>query len=337
MMAFRNRNGFTVIELLVVLTIVALITGAGLAVLSHSGRQFGFQSMRGELVSMIRYARSNAITEKGVSAVVINGPKKQILSFARRTFGLWRFEDIDGDNKSAGAFNNKAELKGGAVIAPFGRFGSGLLITGAGYAECGTIPILSRNAGLSVECWISPTVISPLTARTVVNMPELTLILDSDDSVKAAYGSLSFNTAGSILSYERWSHLMLLYEPDYTRSDDRGVLSLYINGVLSGQTLGNPGISIGKRNFYVSHGGAPFKGMIDEVKVTLLVETQTLKLESDITIRQLNGLLFVAPFGIRFDKDGRLVQPVPAMLFNSASTNDSFILAVDDDGLTTVR
>ncbi len=335
--ARNDRSGFTLVELLVVLSIIALIMGVGLASLSHSGRQFSFQALRGELVSLVRYTRSNATTEKGVSAIVIDPLKKEIYSRNRRAAGLWHFEDLDGSNNSTGAFNNNASLQGDALVAPYGRYGNGLMIASSGSADCGTIPILSRDAGLSIECWISPTVISPLSQRTVVNLTDGSLTLEADDSLKATYGSLAFNTAASIIPYERWSYLMMVYEPDYTRSDGYGILSLYINNTLVGQSSGNSGISIGKKNFTVSSSGASFQGMIDEVKVTLLVETEKIKLESDITITGELGQVFTTPFGIRFDKDGRLIQSVPPMLFTSASTKDSFILEVTPDGAVKIR
>ena len=332
----KQSKAFTIVELLVVLSIAALITGVGLAVLSHSGRQFGFQAVRGELVSLIRYTRSNAKTEKGVSVVVIDPVKKEVYSCARRTVGLWHFEDANS-NISSGAFGNNATLQGDAAVSPYGRFGNGLMIVSGGSADCGTIPILSRDAGVSIECWLSPTVISPLSQRTIVNLTEGSIILDADDSVKASYGSLSFNTEVSIIPYERWSYLMMVYENDYTRYDGSGTLSLYLNNILVGQTSGNPGISTGKKNFYVSNSGTSFKGMIDEVKVALLVETEKLKLESDISITGEFGQLFLTPFGIRFNKDGRLIQTVPIMLFTSASTRDSFVLEVTTDGAVKIR
>ena len=333
----KQSKAFTIVELLVVLSIAALITGVGLAVMSHSGRQFSFQGVRGELVSIVRYTRSNAMTEKAVSAVVIDPLKKEIYSRARRTFGLWHFEDVDASSNSIGAFNNNAQLQGDAVIAPYGRFGNGLMIASSGSADCGTVPIVSRDAGVSVECWISPTVISPLSQRTIVNLTDGSIMLDADDSVKATYGTLTFNSASDIIPYERWTYLMMVYEPDYTQYNGSGTLSLYLNNALVGQSSGNPGVSPGKKNFSVSNSGTPFKGMIDEVKVALLAETEKLKLEKDISITGELGQIFPTPFGIRFNKDGRLIQSVPIMRFASASTRDSFILEVTADGAVKMR
>jgi len=69
----------------------------------------------------------------------------------------------------------------------------------------------------------------------------------------------------------------------------------------------------------------------------LLVESEKLKLESDITVTGETGQVFTAPFAIRFNKDGRLIQSVPITLFTSASTRDSFKLEVTADGGVSVR
>ncbi|MBI5779221.1 MAG: prepilin-type N-terminal cleavage/methylation domain-containing protein [Planctomycetes bacterium] len=329
-----HRAGFTIVELLVVISIIALITGVGLAVMSHSGRQFGFQAVRGELVSLIRYTRSNAAIEKGVSAVVIDPIKKEIYSCARRTVGLWHFEDLDGSSKSSGAFGNNATLQGDAVISPLGRFGHGLLIVSSGSADCGTIPIPSQNAGVSIECWISPTGTGPLSQRTIINLSEGNIMLDADDSVRATYGSLTVNSDPAIIPYERWSHLMMVYEPDYTSYGGSGTLFLYLNNALVGQASGTPSVSIGKKNFTV---GTSFTGIIDEVKVALLVETDKLKLEPDVTITNEFGATFPNPFAFRFNKDGRLIQAIVPLLFTSTSTKDSFILEVAADGGVKIR
>ena len=84
----RQSKGFTIVELLVVLSIIALIMGVGLATMTHSGRQFSFQAVRGEMVSLVRYTRSNATIEKGVSVIVIDPIKKQIYTRSRRAAGL---------------------------------------------------------------------------------------------------------------------------------------------------------------------------------------------------------------------------------------------------------
>ncbi|MEW6027654.1 MAG: LamG-like jellyroll fold domain-containing protein [Planctomycetota bacterium] len=331
----QNRTGFTIVELLVVISIIAIITGVGLAVLSHSGRQFGFQAVRGELVSLLRYTRSNAMIEKGVSAVVIDPLKKEIYSCSRRTVGLWHFED----SASTGAFGNNAQLQGDAAIAAYGRFGNGMMIVSGGSANCGAIPFLSRMSGISVECWVSPTATTgPAGQRTVFDLSEGGMMIDADDSIRAWFGSLSVNSNPSVIPYERWSYLMMVFEPDYTQYNGAGVLSVYLNNDLIAQASGNPVVTLGKKNFSVSaSGGTSFKGMIDEVKIALLAESEKLTLESDITITPESGPPFGTPFAVRFGKDGRLIATVAPMKFTSGSTRDSFILEITSDGAVKLR
>jgi hypothetical protein len=326
-------------ELLVVITIMAMITGIGMAILSHSGRQFGFQATRGEIVSLIRYTRSNAITEKGLTSVVIDGGKKQIYSCARRTLGLWHFEDVN-NNSSTGAFGNNAKLYGEATIAPYGRFGNGLMITTTGSATCGTIPVVSQNQGIAVECWISPTDSGKLTERTIVDLTNGRLALNADDSIKISYGSLTTDTSPASIPYGRWSYVSMVYEPDYTRLDSHGTLSLYINDILIKQIIGNPTAPIGKWNLNVSSPANPFNGMIDEVKVSLMSETERLQLEPDISIQadyETGFAVLLTSVLIKFDKKGNLKQSIPLIKLTSSSTKDSFILEVTSWGAVKIR
>ncbi|MFH1230642.1 MAG: LamG-like jellyroll fold domain-containing protein [Planctomycetota bacterium] len=336
---FRSTKGFTIIELLVVITIMAMITGIGIAVLSHSGRQFGFQATRGEIVSLFRYTRSNAMAEKGETTVVIDAGKKQVYSCARRTLGLWHFEDVN-NNLSTGAFGNNAQLQGDANIAPYGRFGNGLMITNTGYAICGTIPVVSRDQGIAVECWISPTNSASFTERTPIDLTNGDITLNPDDSIRIKYGSLTTDTASATIPYERWSYVSMIYAPDYIGSGGSGTLSLYINNTLIGQITGTPNAPLGKWNFNVSDSANPFKGMIDEVKVSLVSETERLQLEPDVSVQVDYGTGFTTPTNpilIKFDKNGNLTQSAPLIKLTSSSTKDSFILEVTSWGGVKIR
>ncbi|MFH0889499.1 MAG: LamG-like jellyroll fold domain-containing protein [Planctomycetota bacterium] len=332
----KNSNGFTIIELLVVMTIMAMIAGIGLAVLSHSGRQFGFQALRGEIVSLTRYTRSNAMAEKGGTTVVIDAGQKQIYSCARRTMGLWHFEDVN-NKSSTGAFGNNAKLQGDANIEAYGRIGNGLMITTTGYATCGTIPVVSKNQGIAIECWISPTNSASFTERTIIDLTNGNIALNPDNSVKLTYGSLTTNTASTI-PYERWSYLSMVYESNYT--DGSGMFSFYINNTLVEQISGTANAPLGKWNFNVSSPTSPFNGMIDEVKVSIVSETERLQLEPDVSIQVDYGTGFTTPTTpilIRFDKNGNLTQSIPIIKLTSSSTKDSFTLEVTPWGAVRLR
>jgi len=329
-----SRAGFSIIELLVVISIIAMVTGAGLAILSHSGRAFGFQAIRGEIASLIQYTRGNALIEKGPTYVVIDPNRKEIYSCARRTIGMWHFEN------TTGAFNNNARLRGDAAIDPAGMFGNTFTSTSTGYAECGTVPILGRDQGISIECWISPTEISPLTERTVFEISSVARVfIEDDDSFRISCGSLSVGTAPSSVPYQRWTYLCMLYEPDYTISGS-GTLSLYLNSALACSIKGSANLTAGKWNFTVSNSATPFIGMIDEVKVSIINKTDRLQLEPDVSMLADFGFgfqPFTVPVAVKFDKKGRLSQPVPQIQLISSSALDSFILEMNSWGAVKMR
>lgn len=337
---FGNSKAFSVLELLVVITIIGIITGIGLAVLSHSGRQFGFQAIRGEIVSMIRYTRSNAMAQKGTATVVIDPNKKRIFSSVRRTVGLWHFEDING-NISTGAFGNNATLHNEANIWSPGKVGNGLMITSTGYAECGSIPIAIENQGIAIECWISPTIILTIaTQKTIIDITNGGIMIDLDGTITISYGSLATTTPPAIIPTDRWSYIAMFYEPDYTVSDGSGTLSLFINNIFSGSIKGNPSVSPGKWKFNIGSPTDTFNGMVDEVKSSIISETELLQLEPDIVLEADFGAGFqplTTPVPVQFDKRGNLTTTVPLIRLTSSSTRDSFILEITSWGAVKLR
>ncbi|MDI6733791.1 MAG: prepilin-type N-terminal cleavage/methylation domain-containing protein [Planctomycetota bacterium] len=330
-----SNNGFTLIELLVVLSIIAVIAGIGLGVVSHSGRQFAFQAVRGEIVSLIRYARTNAITEKSMSTVVIDPQKKEIYSYSPRTAGLWHFEDNNG-GFSTGAFGNNAALLGDVAIL-YGRIGNGLMMAGAaaGYAQCGSVSVISENQGIIIECWISPSMVSTMSQRDIIRLDDGAISIEPDDSIKFTYGSLNAQTSPSSISYQQWSNVVMTFEPDYTLPDGSGTLSLKLNNILLAEEKGIPAIMPGRRNLTASSAGSPFTGMVDEVRASLMAEIGRLKLEPDIILSDDTGQPLPQAIVIQFDKKGNLRTPVSKVMFTSSSTRDSFTLEVTSSG--TVR
>jgi Tfp pilus assembly protein FimT len=330
-----SNGAYSLVELLVVLSIIAVMAGVGLAVLSFSGRQMGFQGVRGEIVSMLRYTRSNAITEKGTSTLVIDPVERRIYTCARRTVGLWHFEDNTNGN-STGAFGNNAQLNGDADIFVDGRIGNCFMITSIGWAQCGTIPIMTQNQGISIECWISATPPALPTKRTVIELSNGGISIEDDDSIEITYGGLSTRTSPAFIPYQRWTHIVMTYEPDYTLSDNSGILSLYVNNMFVGSKNGIAAVMPGKWDVMVSNPVSSFIGMIDEVKISVIAEIDKITLESDISIIEGASAL-ATPLMIQFDKKGNLVQPVSPLTFISSSARDSFILEVTFWGSVKIR
>ncbi len=57
----RGRlSGVTLIELMVVMSIIAILMGAGIAMMSESNKDLGLRASRGQVLGLCRYARTAA-------------------------------------------------------------------------------------------------------------------------------------------------------------------------------------------------------------------------------------------------------------------------------------
>lgn len=68
----QNKKGFTFIEVILVIAILAIIAGAGLSLLNNSGSDFNIDSAARRIASDINYARSFAISSGKKINIVFN-------------------------------------------------------------------------------------------------------------------------------------------------------------------------------------------------------------------------------------------------------------------------
>ncbi|MCR4317150.1 MAG: prepilin-type N-terminal cleavage/methylation domain-containing protein [Planctomycetes bacterium] len=87
-----SRRGFTLIELMVVLLIIAVLLGTSIAIIASMGSTAGLRSAEAQISSVINIARSEAIAEGQGSQVVFDLKNDLAYALTRRTVGLWHFE-----------------------------------------------------------------------------------------------------------------------------------------------------------------------------------------------------------------------------------------------------
>ena len=335
-MVSTDLKGVTLLELLVVISIIAVISGIGLAFFSHSNRQLDFQGTAGEIISILRYARSTARTEKMLTRVMIDPAKREIYYFKRQTLGLWHFED-DALEISTGAFNRPAKLLEGARLTDDGKFGRAVLMDGIGLIDCGDIPVVSPEQGLEIEAWVY---LFGATFQTIVEKHgEYSFQIESDGSLTARVGHLSLTTASALVPLNCWAHLMFVYDTE--------TLRIFINKQSVAVVDGKTELKNDRSYLTISSPGSRFNGKIDEVKINAIVKSEIFKLQpSDLVITapliEPNGLIT-----LEFDDRGRLkYQSIPGtpadnegvqIKFTAPSSNSSFILEIDGSGNAKIK
>lgn len=75
--SFR-RNGFTLIELIIVLVIIGISAGLVGIVINRNSGSFELNRFTKEVSAVLRYARSHAVAEKKTYCFVIEGPERML-------------------------------------------------------------------------------------------------------------------------------------------------------------------------------------------------------------------------------------------------------------------
>ncbi len=157
--------GFTLFELMVVVSIVALLLGLGISILSKLSYRWGFEASVMQAQSLIRGARNFSLTNETSSEVHIIPQENKIISMGEKTVAQWHFEDgsIDSDGSGvvvgaygiSGTVTNAYSVPGRTGYALQFGTGQGLNIQDS-YVDCGNNPAFMPPAGIVIEAWIYP-------------------------------------------------------------------------------------------------------------------------------------------------------------------------------------
>jgi type II secretory pathway pseudopilin PulG len=348
---YPQTQAITLVELLVVFSIISIIAGMGMALWSHSGKQMGFQALRGEINSLVQLAQSSARLDKRNVTVTIDPARKEIYYIVKRPFGLWHCEDITPEGVTTGSFNFNARLSGSAAIVSGGWIGGGLLLdydgASSSYAEITGIPLLDRADGLVMEVAVYPYMSMTNTDKTIVEKSgAYSIIFGAANFISVEFGQTTISTTFNAIPYERWSSILASYEPAvYGSSQSSGRLSLFINNqyVNDINNITKPDSADGPVTIGSRQGDSSFFGIVDELKFSGLIRSDPIKLEqSDLvmTIELQDGTVnpLAEPHSFIFNKEGFLTsvfrgdilvtsQPVK-LTFSSGALRDNFEIAV---------
>jgi len=341
MLTVGIKKGFTLVELLVVFSIIAVIGGMGLAVWSHSGKQVGFQAQRGEIASMIQLAQSTARIEKRSVSITVDPAVKEVYYIAKRVFGLWHFEDYSSEtNSTTGALNLANQFNGSVSIVRDGYVGGGLFLEyradSSSWCQIDRIPLLNRADGLMVEVAIYPMVITPSDRTILEKSGEFNLMLAAGDFISLSFGQSTISTTWNSIPYDRWSVLKFMFEPDvYGTAQSNGKLSLYVNNQLMEEISGIAKADGGDAPIIIGskENGVSFFGIVDELKFSGLAKSEAIKLDPvdttvDVVMPDGRSAALTQPLTLIINKDGTLTGGAVKLRFTSNGVHDSFEVAV---------
>lgn len=173
--AVRSR-GFTLLELLVALAIVAVLLGLSAGLLSRLGSRNALEANQRALRALLRRARNASREERFGAVVEFERGENAVVAQQRTAITHFRFEakealdlsegtrlkgTADDDTpppwRSLGARGHSLVVDGGEQVV--GRYGLGVLFAatgplGAAWAHAEERPVLNPREGVFVECWV---------------------------------------------------------------------------------------------------------------------------------------------------------------------------------------
>lgn len=158
-----GRRGFTLLELLVTVAIIAVLMSIGLGVMVRFSRKDELEATTNRVRALLRRARNASQEERFATRVELDPVRSELRAQLRTTVTRFRFEDVPQPAPNAtetppafalqGALSFSMDVTGGTPGA--GRWGNGLAFERPGaWARVEDRPVLSPAEGLWVEVWV---------------------------------------------------------------------------------------------------------------------------------------------------------------------------------------
>lgn len=286
-------TGFTLLELIVVISIMAIAASIGISILWNFNKDLGVRSTTNYVISLLRFAQSKAKTDSTPTSFVFDSKENNIYVLFTQQVGMWHFEDLNG-NITSGAFERHAKVTGAALAS--GKIGMALQFSGRDYIECPEIPLLNPEQGFAIEFWLYPKALGS-EQFIFTKGQELAIAIGSDGEINAKVDSITLDIGDLVLPLETWVRVKLAYVKNKARLfvQDNEVASKAGSAKWMNDSQMIIGALVNKKTKEVSEG---FVGLIDELKVGLVISQKEYKLSQDVKI---------AVQGIKPNKEGQFI------------------------------
>ncbi len=282
----RGTAGLTLMELMVVMTIMAVVLGMSSAFLSKLNRGYRFTSSVNQVATTIRSARNYALSSgslSGVQIVELDGSWR-IAALSQKAIAHWHLEG-SGSDKSGGF-----SLTGGAGLVE-GKVGNGVMLIEGGKLTAGPTAKLPAGLGVAISGWFYP-MGGGGGQQTLFDFGGALIVrLDGDNSVNASVGGKKVRTPPGVMVPFKWTQVEVVY--------DRASLSLSIDGVLLAEVACVAPLPRSAKAFTVGHAKSSFIGRVDEVALSTIFRPEEVILPDGVEVTQT-----VAQ--VRFDRQGYL-------------------------------
>jgi hypothetical protein len=291
-----GRTGLTLLELLLVLFVLALLSGLSLGFLSSL--DLGRRAARGLVKSVVRSAANTAVASCARAEVEIDAAQGELHARALSVVGTWHFErSMAGAFGVDGTADPALYTRGGFLgdgLAFAGRLGQSATIAvqhdpsfdlAQGFAlECAVLwedsgggRILSVGEACGLELGGAGDVRGRFSAATV------------RDGRVSAGASVVVQSAPGAVAPGRWARLRLAY--------DRSELVLEIDGVRAASAAESAPVWRVEGPLVLSDPRRPFPGRIDELTVSAVQVGEAARLPQSVRIAEAPPAISFLPGG----------------------------------------
>lgn len=291
----RRTHGVTLLELMVVMSIIAILLGVGLAMMSASNKDMGLRAARSGVLGACRFARTAARNSRAPVSLRIDPEGKFLTTVIRRPMAAWHFED----DSLQGALGHVAKITNGKV-ADGGRVGKGVSFSDAGGSiDCGNVQMYAKDQGLLVEIWYLPKLHKK--DRVLIQKGgEFGLAVSKYGYLQAFVGvdaqRVAIAMTDAAIPEGRWSKLALLW--------DGAALTILVNDHPLARKAGKATLAMSDSPLEIGTKDMPLDGFVDEARVDALIEDSRMVLRDNLTVS--------GPAEIRWDDSGALDPSVNA-------------------------
>ncbi len=303
----RHRAGFTIIELLVVMALIALLSGIGVGMMRRRDSNLTTEINGRLLRSVLREARNSAKLGGAGVLVRLNREENTIEASPLQLAGNWHFEDQFGSRRLA--------IPDALDLVEEGWMGRAVRLSD-NQIDLGRQPFFQATEGFRLRFWVKADAGARGTLFARPGSWKMSLTdegaLEGEIFVEPQGESVQVKTRPGLLT-SGWHRLSMTY--------DRLELILEVDGVRYGVRKEHRVLAVEPRA-HLLLGGSGFKGLVDEVRLDVALSGKVEEFSVGTDILEEGDTL------IRFDGHGRLdrrfhTKPALVILQGDAPNDES--------------